>query len=352
MSRILHIGVRDKFMPPFIELLREAFDFRQHQFYLSKATEVYAFPAYPNVRLGKSGGLNRLRERIWLTWAMHRADKIILHGLFNRRIVRMLFYMPWLLKKCYWAIWGGDLYTYQLGRRDRGWRIEESYRRPVLRRMGHLLTYIPGDVALARQWYGARGQHHECLMYLSNTVSVEALPQAISRSEPPREINILLGNSADPSNDHESLLRALLPYRDQAIRIHVPLSYGNRAHAAKVIAQGQEWFGDRFVALTEFLPGEAYQALLARIDIALFGHQRQQAMGNIITLLGMGKTVFMRDDVSQWAFLTDLGLKLKPLSELTLERLPAADAASNAQRVQEHFSRDRLIEQLHHLFAH
>lgn len=37
------------------------------------------------------------------------------------------------------------------------------------------------------------------------------------------------------------------------------------------------------------MPFEEYLGLLAKIDIAILNHKRQQAMGNITTLLGLGK---------------------------------------------------------------
>jgi hypothetical protein len=56
-------------------------------------------------------------------------------------------------------------------------------------------------------------------------------------------------------------------------------------HAKLVIAQGHEWFGDKLVPMTGFMPFEQYLEFLKSFDIAIFNHQRQQAMGNTITLL-------------------------------------------------------------------
>jgi hypothetical protein len=46
-------------------------------------------------------------------------------------------------------------------------------------------------------------------------------------------LSILLGNSADPSNNHVEALERLLPYRDQDIKIYAPLSYGDQRPAAR-----------------------------------------------------------------------------------------------------------------------
>ena len=81
-------------------------------------------------------------------------------------VITILFFLqPWLLKKCYWVVWGGDLYSYKLDKKNLKWHITQFFRRPVIRQMGHMATYVEGDVRLARQWYGAKGKYCECMMY-------------------------------------------------------------------------------------------------------------------------------------------------------------------------------------------
>lgn len=41
--------------------------------------------------------------------------------------------------------------------------------------------------------------------------------------------------------------------------------------------------------IVDFMDFNEYINFLSTIDIAIFNHKRQQGMGNIITLLGMGK---------------------------------------------------------------
>lgn len=294
-QNILHIGPCDKFIPPFIEFVKDNFDFSKHEFLLSNSMSENEFISYPNVKLSGKDKVSKIRHYASVISKMRQADKIILHSLFDIKIVQILFFSPWLLKKCYWVMWGGDLYVHSLGKRTRYWYKNEFFRRPVIKNMGHLVTYIKGDVDLARKWYGATGEYHECLMYLSNTYKALDIPNIKSST-----INIQIGNSADPSNNHIEILDKLLPFKDKNIRIYAPLSYGDKAHAKEVISTGKELFGDKFIALTDFMPFEEYLKFLGSIDIAIFNHKRQQAMGNTITLLGLGKTVFIRSDTTQW----------------------------------------------------
>ena len=42
------------------------------------------------------------------------------------------------------------------------------------------------------------------------------------------------------------------------------------------------------------LPLSDYLKILGKIDIAIFNHERQQAVGNITSLLGLGKKVYIK----------------------------------------------------------
>ncbi len=59
----------------------------------------------------------------------------------------------------------------------------------------------------------------------------------------------------------------------------------------KVISRGEEWFGDKFVPMTDFMSFEQYLEVFKSLDVAIFNHRRQQAMGHTIMLFSIGKTV-------------------------------------------------------------
>lgn len=345
-QKILHVCNLDKFIPPFIDFVEEQFGLDNQFFWLNGDFERYPVKQEESNYKVKRTKLGTVEGLLKLVQLMQSSEKVILHGLFNPKILLILFLTPRLLKKCYWVIWGGDLYVYQLGERNWKWKIREFLRRPVIKNMGHLITYIPGDVELARKWYGAKGEYHECLMYLSNVIDENIIQSAHEELEEYTGLNILVGNSADPSNNHITSLEKLLPYKEDDIRIFVPLSYGDQGHAKKVIETGRAWFGEKFVPLTSFMLLDEYLKFLKSLDIAIFNHQRQQAMGNTITLLGMGKTVFMRSDVNQWHFLKGLGIKLNDVEKLELGRIMPSDADENTSLVRSYFSRTNLICQL------
>lgn len=77
--KILHIGGCDKFLPQFIELIKENFDFEQHEFLLHSG--MGKAPDYPNVKVYERKIIERLKFYIVALLKMHSADKVILHGL-------------------------------------------------------------------------------------------------------------------------------------------------------------------------------------------------------------------------------------------------------------------------------
>ncbi|MCQ4240362.1 TDP-N-acetylfucosamine:lipid II N-acetylfucosaminyltransferase [Stutzerimonas stutzeri] len=342
--KILHIGSCDNIITDFVGLIKGSFNFSGHEFLLDSNMADKDLPLSSNVHLAGRSKIGRLIHLAKCLIKMHQANKIIIHGLTDIRLVQILFFCPWLLKKCYWIIWGGDLYVFRQGEQTKRWRKEEFFRRPVIKNMGNLVSYIKGDVDLARLWYGAKGVYHECIMYTSNLYKEYAVQPKKNNS-----INILVGNSADAGNNHEEALAKLLPFRDKDISIYVPLSYGDQVYAQQVIGFGKEWFGDKFKPLTEFIPFQKYLELLGSIDIAIFNHKRQQAMGNTIVLVGLGKTVYLRSDVTQWQLFQDMGIVVG--DTLRFSSLGRVCSDDNKSKVREYFSKGNLINQLERIFA-
>jgi hypothetical protein len=326
-KKIIHVGMADKFLPPLINFIQENFSQENNTFYLYGDENIYGFLKDRGVFfLGKK---DHNTSYFQLLLEMYNADKIILHGLFSSKLIKILFYNPWLLKKCYWLRWGGDLYEL---RQKSG--LSGYYKKSVIKNMAYLLTYLPGDIEYAREKYGAKGRYIETLGYLSNIFSGEHY----SDNRQTENINILLGNSADPENEHIEVLAKLEKFKDSNIKIYVPLSYGNKIYAAQVIEYGKSIFGYNFIPLTEFMAYEEYQDFLKNINIAIFNHRRQQAMGNTISLLGMGKVVYLRSGTSQWNLLKEMGIEVFDIKEFNLTNIKKI--GQNESHIKNFFSKE------------
>jgi len=342
---ILHVVHMDKFIPAFIDFVEQHFDFNQHIFFVMGDAIKYPIKKRQNIFFAENNGISKIITPILLAQYMNSAEKIILHSLLDFQVVQLLFLQPWLLKKCYWVMWGWDLYIYQLGERGWKWHTKEFFRRPVIRNMGHLVTFIKGDFDLAQRWYGAKGQYHECFMYPSNLYKKYDLQPKVHTT-----LNIQVGNSAHPTNNHLEVFERLKPYKEQNLKIYAPLSYGQQAYAQEVMEAGRALFGDKFIPLTDFMPFEDYLMWQADIDIAIFAHKRQQAMGNIITLLGLGKKVYMRSDITPWQLFSSIGVKLFDFEHFDIVPIDELTRSENRRRIKLYFSKEGLINQLNLLF--
>lgn len=125
----------------------------------------------------------------------------------------------------------------------------------------------------------------------------------------PIEIKVLLGNSADFSNNHLDAFDQLKQMKN--IIIYCPLSYASDTDYVNfIIEKGKEIFKDRFVPITQFMGRDKYIEFLNSMDVILMYHNRQQAFGNICTGLSLGKPVFLKNNNSVKGYIDAMGIKI------------------------------------------
>lgn len=109
--------------------------------------------------------------------------------------------------------------------------------------------------------------------------------------------SILLGNSVDPTNNHIDIL-SILEKRNIQCTVYIPISYPSNQEtykkALKSFAATLKTVKVRF--LEDFIPKEEYFKIIDECSVAIFGHIRQQAVGNIFRMLYTGKKILMYKD--------------------------------------------------------
>lgn len=328
-NKILHVMILDKFLAPFIDFVDENFG-RENHHYVFITSEKYDYGLTPEHKVE----FLHTDDDIFITLLdyMKMAKKIILHGLWRDKVDILLYFNQELLKKCYWIMWGGDFYFPE---------TKSRIRHKVIKEIGFLVTGTIGDYELAKKWYKASGEHIKCFNYPSNLYKDFHMQPKIHNT-----INIQLGNSADPTNHHIEILQNLTKFKNENIQIFVPLSYGNKEHAKNVILKGKEIFGDKLIALTEFLSFQKYMQFLSEIDIAVFNHRRQQAFGNIISLVGMGKKVYLNSASTLNGVMTEYNLKVFDTKNISLDLLDNEQKIKNINSVKTNFSKESLVNSL------
>lgn len=351
----LHIFSSDKnqkFSYDYVKFLNAHFDMKKHKVILINNPN----KMIPNqfefdnniyfVKKNVKGSFELIKE-------IKAANQVYIHG-FNWTTLTLILLFPYkrLIEKCNWVIWGGDLYKYKYRERNLKTYLQEIFRRRIIRNVGGLITQLYGDYKLAQKWYGAEGTYYNCFLYPSNLYK----PLSVPLKEENEEKYIQLGNSACPTNNHIDILEGLSKFKHDDFIIICPLSYdGNLQYKQKVIDIGIELFGDtKFIPMMDFLPHEEYLKTLSKIDIAIFNHKRQRGLGNITTLLGLGKKVYLREEITTWDFCKAHGLRAYSINnefDTLFEPMNEEDKKSNHEIMKRDFSEEKLIEDWNKIFT-
>lgn len=301
-------------------------------------------------------------------------DCLIVHYL-DTRGARMILAAP-RRARVVWSGWGGDYYdllpdsdrellapgTMRLLARTRRpsnslfQRVRDEFREgatAIRRRMALSLIHraihrvelfsapIPEDFAVLARVTGSavHAQFHQ-LNYASVEHTFSNGPGQLTGDD------ILVGNSATPTNNHVDVFDLLARIDLGSRRIIVPLSYGDQSYRDAVISYGEELFGDRFVPIVSYMPLAEYNALIAGCSISVMGHLRQQALGNVAAMLRLGAKVFLDEKNPLRASLLRRGAVVPGLSDLrtggpdVLAPLTTEQRQENGRVVQTSWSHD------------
>lgn len=327
----LHILILDKFTEPFYCYITEVIKLKHHHFLFISDKQTSLEPN-PNLHwikhpLGKYAYSN---TKMFLRLCSS-SDRIIMHG---DTLVHFFGLFPFFLKKTGWVIYGQELYSLRKSE-----SFHQKLKRFVLSKVRYHITHIKGDSELANQWLGSNAEFVYCPMYLSNVVDTSDFnPTDVSKKD---KIKVLVGNSTDPTNNHEEIFNKLKPYQDQIESIYCPLSYGMYdEYKQEVIRKGAEFFGDKFIVMDKFMPFDEYKKFLSNVDIVIFNHNRQEAMGVTLTLLSLGKIVYLNPNTTSYESLTRRGFRIFDNSLIEEQGLKInRDVDANVRCLEEFYSK-------------
>jgi len=163
--------------------------------------------------------------------------------------------------------------------------------------------------------------------------------------------DILLGNSATPTNNHLEALEQLRKVDLAGRRIVTPLSYGDMAYADEICRIGNKWFGSSFAPLREFMSLSDFNQVIGGCGTVIMNHVRQQAMGTISAALYKQARVFLRRQSPLFGFFHELGIHVDPVSELA-ETMNRSDSEQpdvlqrSSELIGDYWSRERAISQI------
>jgi len=184
-------------------------------------------------------------------------------------------------------------------------------------------------------------------MYYPIEKMVTSLDDSISGN------NILLGNSASATNNHLEILSLFKNTELLNRKVYCPLSYGNDGYRDKVIFHGSEIIPNNFFPLIDFMPLKEYNDLIKSCGVVIMNHKRQQAFGNIITMVYYGAKIFLDEQNSIYQYLKRIGVYVYSIQDdlensknPSLDNLTITEQKSNREIILNEVNSKTLFEKL------
>lgn len=316
--RYLHIIPPSKrMMDTYIKMLRKYFNEDEHHFYFINHCPLSEQELFKYGNVQEMSGNGKLEKMKHLYRALKDADIVFWHGLiYPGRFMLFLAANPAFLRKSVWVMWGIDLYNWK---REGG-----SLRNKVINYLNyHCRRHMKAAVALLptdKEYFQKQ---------FSDKIPCYVTPYPISeesfhsmeryRNSKPRKngkVFIQVAHNAHTFNNHMEILESLLTFKDENIKLFLPLSYGNDWHtsSANYVRNISKFLTENFphkaYNIYKLMPQAKYTEFLWNMDIAIFNADRQNALGNILKLLYMGNKVFMTSDGPLYAFFQEKGIPI------------------------------------------
>ena len=323
LPKVLHIMhvLPEKYNSRFIDFARKYLDKYRHVFFAHKKNKQ---ADEPNINPFRS----RIGSRLYLFRLLMRHgnfDVVVLHGFmhgfFDVLFYFFLFQITHLNQKLVWKIWGADIYTYKNRRQGpfENWefiqKIAEGFKQKVFKNIKYASSLVEGDAAIAKKYYAPQAKIFKA--FYPNPVPYGIVDNSPRTNDLPL---IMVGNSGVQTNNHHEIFLALKNIRGE-FKVYCPLAYGDRKYIAKVITSGIETFGENFLAQQEMSSPDEYSKVIGRISVAIFNHNRQQALGNILQLLYQGKKLYLRENVTTFQCLKSLSLPVYATESITGKKI-------------------------------
>jgi len=122
--------------------------------------------------------------------------------------------------------------------------------------------------------------------------------------------DIMIGNSATITNNHLDILQSLKQSNLENTKIIIPLNYGDLKYGKLISDKAKSLFGNQVTIINDYLPYDEYLNLVKNCNKVFMGHIRQQAMGNVITLLYFGSKIFFFKESVTYTFLIKSNIKV------------------------------------------
>lgn len=239
-----------------------------------------------------------LNEHEYINFSCGYVDTIIAHFLDVRTMKR-------INKECYkkivWRTWGNDLYK------------PLSYLPTLklkLKAIAERCLWAFSLRRIANQFKGIGISSSECdlielrrrrirtktfvLPYPKSSEDIEIKSSNKEKNEL-NDLVVMIGHSSNSSLRHLKWIKFFNKLNDQKIKLFIPLAYGRTNYRDKILSYLNKKSILKSIVITNQISFSEYVKLLDSVDCCVFDIKNQMALGNINTLMLLGKTVFLNE---------------------------------------------------------
>lgn len=357
MMNILHIIPDDKFWQPVIETFEAT---KYNNYYISivedtkekyqyiadarikmvkftnvatfledKEIDVYVFHSLPYTMYDVILSINDKKTIIVSSWGFDiyypqgKCKPIIKIDLYKRHTEHFIKSQI-KHKDSMWMLLKHKVKMFILGNDEIEKKIDIEKQKKVLNKINYWATVLPYEYNILKKQRYIRAEYFP--FFYTTWVS-----QNIDLPLKKNANYILVGNSADPSNNHMDVLK-IIQKKCIKNRMYIPLAYGNAAYKEQIVHYINENHLNCIVQ-NDFLSKDVYEEVLLKCGVGIFGHIRQQALGNIYMIMRNGGKIFLYKDSIVYKYLKSIGGIVysieneltqseidKPLSSIEIER--------------------------------
>lgn len=216
---------------------------------------------------------------------------------------------------------------------------------PAIRRVNFFSAPLPGDYFLLKN---SLNNNFSAVYTQLNYGSVQ--DTFAVGGEEFQGNNILVGNSAAPTNNHVEVFNLLKNNDLSGREVIVPLSYGNVAYREVILRLGKKILGSKFQPIVDFLPLVEYNKLISTCSCAVMNNYRQQALGNIGSVLYKGAKLFLNNKNITANFFRSRGAFISNVDELALVEgdpfapLSTYEKLKNRQVLEEFWGANKVVK--------
>ncbi|MBP8990889.1 MAG: TDP-N-acetylfucosamine:lipid II N-acetylfucosaminyltransferase [Spirochaetes bacterium] len=323
MLKYLHIFSDSVYAVKYIEFVDLYFNMSEHAFIVQYNNSINFdnyYKKYKNCYITEKKLFYKDYENLFKD-----SKKIIFHQL-NKPLLLIFILLrnSNIYKKIIWSIWGGDVYFYRYKNTSFKNFFIEFFRKIIIKKIKIVCAYLEEDFEVMKKHYISKARFLKAKY--PNPIEFPPIKSEdfkLSKNADDK-INILIGNSASVENNHIFLLKLLSKFKDERINIYSILSYGaNLEYINEVIQFGKLIYDNKFSPILELMDFNNYLQFLQNIDICVFGHDRQQGLGNLELLIYLGKKAFVKKETTTFNYYSKIGVSIFKTEEITSQSFNA-----------------------------